>query len=115
MIAKLSHFAISGPNEKATIDFYSELLGWPTDRRGPGYTLNQPDEGPTGAIVEAAEHRVTLGVSVDDLDAAVRQAAVLGGQVLMPPTDNGWVRKALAIDPAGNALSLLQYRAASGR
>jgi len=54
-------------------------------------------------------------VTVDDLEAAVRQATVLGGQVLMQPTDNGWVREALAIDPAGNALSLIRRRAASGR
>jgi predicted enzyme related to lactoylglutathione lyase len=38
-----------------------------------------------------------------------------GGTVLMPPTDNGWVVKALVADPAGNALSLIQDTPAAGR
>lgn len=43
----------------------------------------------------------------DHFDAAVADVERLGGQVLMPPTDNGWVRKALVTDPAGNRLSLI--------
>jgi uncharacterized protein len=45
---------------------------------------------------------------VPDLDAAVDSAAKLGGTVVMPPTDNGWVVKAQVTDPAGNTLTLIQ-------
>jgi hypothetical protein len=31
-----------------------------------------------------------------------------GGDVVMPVTDNGWVRKAQVRDPAGNILTLIQ-------
>jgi predicted enzyme related to lactoylglutathione lyase len=35
-------------------------------------------------------------------------AAAEGGKVLLPKTDNGWVKKAQIADPAGNALTLIQ-------
>ncbi|MDQ2956952.1 MAG: VOC family protein [Actinomycetota bacterium] len=115
MIANLAHFEISAPNDQAVADFYAQLLGWSTDPKGPGYTLIRPHAGPAGAIVESPESRVCLGVTVDDLDAAIEQVVGLGGQVLMPATDNGWVRKASIADPAGNVMSLIQDRPAAGR
>ena len=36
------------------------------------------------------------------------EAERLGGEVVMPPTDNGWVVKAQVRDPAGNVLTLIQ-------
>jgi len=74
-----------------------------------------PEGGPDGAIVESPDSRVTLGVVVADLDGAVSRATELGGQVLMPPTDNGWVTRALVADPSGNTLSLIQDRPSPGR
>lgn len=115
MTAKLAHFEISAPDDQALVSFYAQLLGWPTDPKGPGYTLVQPEHGPAGAIVESPENRITLGVTVDDLDALVARVVELGGQVLMPPTDNGWVTKALIADPGGNALSLIQDRPSARR
>jgi predicted enzyme related to lactoylglutathione lyase len=55
-----------------------------------------------------------LGVTVADRDAAVSRATELGGQVLMPPTDNGRVTRALVADPGGNTLSLIQDRPSQG-
>jgi predicted enzyme related to lactoylglutathione lyase len=115
MTAKLAHFEISAPDDDALVTFYAELLDWPADSRGPGYTLIRPEQGPGGAIVEAPETRVTLGVTVDDVDATIARVNELGGEVLMPATDNGWVTKALVVDPAGNALSLIQDKPSSGR
>lgn len=115
MTAKLAHFEISAPNDGALVDFYAQLLGWSTDRKGPGYTLVRPDDGPAGAIVESAESRITLGVTVDDLDSFVSRVVELGGQLLMPPTDNGWVIKALIADPAGNTVSLIQNQSPADR
>lgn len=115
MTARLAHFEITAPDDTRLVAFYGDLLGWPTARRGPGYTLVKPPQGTSGAIVEGPEARVTLGVSVEDLDAAVARAAELGGTVVMPATDNGWVVKALISDPAGNLLSLIQDQPAKGR
>ncbi len=115
MTARIAHFDITAPDDAALIDFYAGLFDWSVDRKGPGYTLLQPADGPGGAIVEAPEARVVLGVTVDDLEAAVRRVTELGGTVQMPPTDNGWVTKALVTDPSGNPLSLIQAQRPAGR
>jgi predicted enzyme related to lactoylglutathione lyase len=102
------HFDISGPNEDAVRGFYQDLLGWKVDPQGPGYALVETPAGLRGSLVEAEAPQVTLGVSVVDLAAAVTEAERLGGDVVMPPTDNGWVVKAQIRDPAGNVLTLIQ-------
>ena len=78
------------------------------DARGPGYALlHTPGDSPDGAVVEAENGGLTIGIVVADIDAAVAAAVARGGAVVMPPTDNGWVVKAQVADPAGNRLSLI--------
>jgi predicted enzyme related to lactoylglutathione lyase len=103
------HIDISGPGEEAQHRFYGELFGWSVDPRGPGYALLRTgDDSPNGALIESENASVTVGVAVGDLDAAVAHAVELGGNVVMPPTDNGWVTKAQVSDPAGNVITLIQ-------
>jgi predicted enzyme related to lactoylglutathione lyase len=102
------HFDISGPNEHAVHQFYGGLLGWNVAPQGPGYALVDTPTGLRGSLVDAVAPQVTLGVAVADLDSAVAEAERLGGSVVMPPTDNGWVVKAQVTDPAGNVLTLIQ-------
>jgi uncharacterized protein len=102
------HFDVAGPDEAALHRFYAGVLAWSVEPQGPGYALvRTPEGGPDGAVVEGSDASLTLGVAVDDLEATVARVADLGGEVLMPPTDNGWVVKALVVDPAGNRLSLI--------
>jgi len=102
------HFDVAGPDEAALHRFYAGVLEWKVEPQGPGYALvRTPGGGPDGALVEMEDASLTLGVAVDDLEATVARVAELGGEVLMPPTDNGWVVKALVVDPAGNRLSLI--------
>jgi predicted enzyme related to lactoylglutathione lyase len=102
------HFDVAGPDEAALHRFYTGVLDWTVDPQGPGYALvRTPDGGPDGALVEGEDASLTLGVAVDDLEAAVARVADHGGEVLMPPTDNGWVLKALVADPAGNRIALI--------
>jgi predicted enzyme related to lactoylglutathione lyase len=102
------HFDIGGPDEGALHRFYSGVLDWRVEPQGPGYALvRTPDGGPDGALVEGEDASLTLGVAVDDLEGAVARATEHGGHVLMPPTDNGWVTKALVADPAGNRIALI--------
>jgi predicted enzyme related to lactoylglutathione lyase len=63
--------------------------------------------GPDGAVVEADDPSVTLGIAVDNLEQALGATVATGGQVVMPVTDNGWVVKAQIADPAGNVLTLI--------
>jgi hypothetical protein len=102
------HFDICGPHEAAVHTFYRDLLGWTVDPQGPGYALVETPSGLRGSIVDTKTPQLTIGVAVADLDTAVAEAQRLGGAVVMPPTDNGWVVKAQVRDPAGNVLTLIQ-------
>jgi predicted enzyme related to lactoylglutathione lyase len=105
----IGHFDIAGPDAEALRLFYGAVLGWQIDAQGPGYALvRTPGDGPDGAISEADEPSLTVGVVVPDLDGAVGSAQAAGGSVVMPTTDNGWVVKARIADPAGNLITLIQ-------
>lgn len=105
----LGHFDIAGPELAPLARFYNTLFGWDVTPRGPGYAMvATPEGGPNGAIVETPEASLVLGVVVPDLDAALAAAAREGGAVVLPKTDNGWVRKAQIADPAGNTLTLIE-------
>lgn len=103
------HIDITGPDEPAQHRFYAELFGWTVDVRGPGYALLRTgDDSPNGALVESETASVTIGVAVADLDTSLERALALGGKIMMPSTDNGWVVKAQIADPAGNVVTLIQ-------
>jgi predicted enzyme related to lactoylglutathione lyase len=103
------HFDIAGPELAPLAAFYTTLFGWEVTPRGPGYAMvATPEGGPNGAIVETETASLVLGVVVPDLDTALALATNAGGTVLLPKTDNGWVKKAQIADPAGNALTLIE-------
>ena len=108
MADPIVHFDISGPDLEPLARFYSELFGWNISEGGPGYSQVDSGSGLRGGLVEAEASTVNIGIQVDDLAAAVQQAEQLGGKVVMPATDNGWVLKAQVQDPAGNLMSLIQ-------
>src|ERR1041385_3424037 len=89
------HFDIAGPELAPLARFYSTLFGWDVTPRGPGHAMVATPAGtPNGAIGETPEASLTFGVVVADLDAALVLAAQQGGAVVLPKTDNGWVKKA---------------------
>jgi predicted enzyme related to lactoylglutathione lyase len=101
----IAHFDVTGPQPERLHSFYATVFGWQVDAQGPGYALlRTPPGSADGAVVEAHEPSLTVGVAVPDLDAAVRAAVASGGAVTMPATDNGWV----VVDPAGNRVTLIQ-------
>jgi len=103
----IAHFDICGPDAGALAGFYTGVFGWTVSPAGPGYSrLSTPTLG--GALAETPEASLTIGVVVPDLETSVREAEARGGDIVMPPTDNGWVRKAQVRDPAGNVLTLIQ-------
>ncbi|MEM6533034.1 MAG: VOC family protein [Myxococcota bacterium] len=106
---ELAHFEIRGPDNGALRGFYEAVLGWTVDEKGPGFSLVQTEgAGPDGAFVEAPEAGINVSFTVGDLDASVAKAESLGGEVVMPVTDNGWVKKAQIRDVAGNTITLIQ-------
>ena len=103
------HFDIAGPELEPLRQFNSSLFSWDVTPRGPGYAMvATPEGGPNGAIVETPTASLTFGVVVPDLEGTLAMAAAKGGRVVLPKTDNGWVKKAQIADPAGNILTLIQ-------
>ncbi|MFN7128097.1 MAG: VOC family protein [Brevundimonas sp.] len=101
------HIDIAGPDIGVLGAFYGAVLGWTVVPRGPGYSqLKTPTLD--GGLVEAETASLTLGVATLDLNAALEAAVAAGGEVVMPLTDNGWVKKAQIRDPAGNLMTLIQ-------
>ncbi|MEO1482760.1 MAG: VOC family protein [Myxococcota bacterium] len=106
---ELAHFEISGPDGTALRNFYESVLGWSVEEKGPGFSLvRTAGAGPDGAFVEAPEPAMNVGFTVADLSAAVAKAEASGGAVVMPVTDNGWVKKAKVRDVAGNTITLIE-------
>lgn len=105
----VGHFDIAGPDAELLGRFYHGVFNWRIDVRGPGYALVETPRGsPGGAIVEAENSALTIGVVVSDVDAALVSAVANGGSVAMPASDNGWVRKGVVIDPAGNRVTVIE-------
>jgi predicted enzyme related to lactoylglutathione lyase len=70
-------------------------------------SVETPAGSANGALVEAESASLTIGIVVPDLAHALELAAHAGGSVAMPATDNGWVKKARIVDPAGNHVTLI--------
>ncbi len=105
----IAHFDIAGPDLGALRGFYSDLFGWEIVSRGPGYaSIATPEGSPNGAIVEAQDGSLTIGIVVAELERSLERTVANGGSVAMPATDNGWITKAQIVDPAGNRVTLIQ-------
>ncbi len=108
MTTPIVHFELAGPDGKALHRFYGDLFGWTVKAMGPGYAIVETPYGsPNGSLREAETAEVSVGVEVGDLDAALARGVALGGSVVMPPTDNGYVTRAQIADPAGNVVTLI--------
>ncbi len=105
----LAHFDITGADGAQLGAFYHAVFGWEIQPKGPGYSsIATPDSSPDGAVIEMEKTGITLGVAVENLDTALSRAETAGGSVVMPVTDNGWVKKAQIADIDGNIITLIQ-------
>jgi predicted enzyme related to lactoylglutathione lyase len=50
---------------------------------------------------------LTIRIAVPELGRSL-ELAVARGTIAIPPTDNGFVRKAQIVDPAGNRVTVIQ-------
>jgi hypothetical protein len=96
--------------------FYSELFGWKVRSvpMGEGtyemILVGDTMIGGFGPQTADAPAHWSSAVSVDDVDVSTRTAAMLGGRVLLPPTDIPNVgRHAIVQDPTGAVLSLFRH------
>jgi len=102
---------------KAAVKFYTSLFGWTSEEMdmGPGgkYTLLKQGDKQVAGAMAAQQPGVPSSwltyVGVDDVDAAAKQIAELGGKTLVPPTEvPNIVRFSVAQDPQGAVFGVLK-------
>lgn len=100
--------------------YYSDLFGWEYEEMpmesGDSYTIIKVDgEAVAGIMAQPEECRGMppswdIYITVDDVDATVKQVVELGGQVLRPPFDIPEVgRFAVLQDPQGAVIMAMTY------
>lgn len=108
---------LSTSDERAAIDFYSELFGWTPDVMSMGeqgnYVMLLKDGKQVGALYESKQSEAPPNwatyVAVADADAIVEKAKSLGATVVAGPFDvHEAGRSAFLKDPQGAAFSIWQ-------
>ena len=112
----VAFFEILSPDAGRARAFYSDLFGWAADANPAfgGYALvdTKAGEGAIGGGIGPSsgpgDKGVKIYVRVDDLDAYLDRAEMLGGKRLVPPTDlpGDFGRFAVFTDPDGNQVGL---------
>jgi hypothetical protein len=116
MAQAVAFFEVVSPDHERAQKFYSELFGWQVaaDPAMGGYGLvdTGAGEGAIGGGIGPSsvpgDKGVKIYVRVDDLDACLGRAEMLGGKRLVPPTDlpGDFGRFAVFTDPDGNQVGL---------
>ena len=112
----VAFFEVLSPDHERAQKFYGELFDWQVaaDPDMGGYGLVDTGAGADavmggiGPAESGAGASVKIYVRVDDLDAYLDRAEVLGGTRLVPPTalPGDFGRFAILADPDGNAVGL---------
>ncbi|ADB51419.1 VOC family protein [Conexibacter woesei] len=114
------HFEVIGRDGARLHDYYGRLFGWQIDANNPmGYGIVQRDGnvnadgagigGGIGTGPEGYEGHVTFYVEVPDVEAALAQAASLGGTRMMGPDKvMEGVEIGLFQDPEGHVVGVVK-------
>ena len=118
------HFEIPADNVQKLKEFYGGLFGWKIERY-PGpmeywslQTVPVDDKGMAlrpgvnGGLMprQMPEQKPVNYISVESVDESLKKVVTLGGKVAVPKTElpgMGWW--AIATDPEGNQLGLLEF------
>jgi predicted enzyme related to lactoylglutathione lyase len=108
---------LATPDKAGSKDFYGSLLGWRfedgTEQEG-FYTMAYLGDAAAAGMMQTDD---SMGVppvwssyvTVDDIEATVKQVEPAGGQVMRPPIDVlEYGRMAMVVDPTGAVLCLWQ-------
>ncbi len=114
----ISWHEILGADSGGLQRFYGKLFGWRFPAEDAPYGLFAVNgDRPTGGIGAIPEGKswTTFYVTVDDLDAAMKQAADMGAtlirDIVVMEHEQGSDRFCVMADPAGNPIGLVQHTA----
>jgi len=106
------------PNSKASIKFYTELLGWTTEvmemPNGMNYTMFKKGDLHVGGCVqppnleEGFKPMWLQYINTEDLDASVEKAKILGANIVTERVDLPMGSFAVIVDPLGATFAFWQ-------
>jgi predicted enzyme related to lactoylglutathione lyase len=106
------HWEVQAKDPGRQQQFFSELFGWRIDADNPmgyGMVASGGKDAINGGIgTTDTEPRVTVYVQVDDIDALLSRAEMLGARTVLPRTDMGMVIMGQFVDPEGNIIGLVE-------
>jgi predicted enzyme related to lactoylglutathione lyase len=106
------HIEIPTRSGKESAEFYENLFGWHIEHdEEHDYTQFDPHDGPGGGFNPLSDNvkagDVLIYVNSDDIEADLREAASLGGTIVMEKAEIpniGWY--GMFTDPTGNMIGL---------
>lgn len=106
------HIEIPTRDGKESAVFYEKLFGWSiVHDEEMNYTMFDPHEGPGGGFAPLSENMqvgdVLFYVNSDDIEADLKRAVELGGEIAMPKTEipnTGWF--GMFKDQTGNVIGV---------
>jgi len=108
-------FDIGCEDKDSTVEFYTKLFGWSSVSSSPySDTIDTNNEdGITGAITALGHEPHSycmIYVEVEDIDDYLEKAEAMGGETLIPRTENpnGGHFFAWLADPEGTVIGLLE-------
>jgi predicted enzyme related to lactoylglutathione lyase len=112
---EIVHWEIQAQNPALLHEFYGEALGWDIDVNNEmkyGMVASGGPSGINGGIggSPAPGSRVLVYAQVASIPAILERVEALGGKVVMPRTDIGFVVMGLYQDPEGNVMGLIEPR-----
>jgi predicted enzyme related to lactoylglutathione lyase len=108
-------YELATADPAAVQPFYAALLGWQfadSGMAGMTYIIASAQESMVAGLFKAEPEQPTgwsFYITVDNADATAAQAAALGAQVIVPPSDiPDTGRFAVMVDPQGASFAILQ-------
>ena len=116
MSCPVVHFEIGCQNLEREDHFFAELFGWKMTKSGPSSLIDTEAGAGINGHINSLGHDprnyTMIYVQVDNLQQYVDRAAMLGGRVVVPPSEiPGVGRFAWISDPEGMLVGLFTPKA----